>query len=480
VSVRKPPVHAINAEVFSRTVNDSLYSDPSVQDMSLNEYVEFWTRTVTTAFDDLCPERQVSVTTRPPSRPWVTPHLKQLFNRRKNCHRIWLKQPENEQLRQRFRSARRESTLLNKRLRSQYFIQQFLDNRDNPRGHWRVLNTLLGRRPTRTIPPVETQQLTEVFSKQVLAPPSLADDSCLPHGPLSSTALTSFASISPSKVEMLLKDLNTWKSAGSDGIPPILMKSAAPELASSLADIFNESLATGCVPKLYKIANVCPVPKKGDASNPNNYRPVSLLPVASKILERIVYDQLQDHLSRQQPSCLPPQQHAYRKCHSCEDALAHGINNWQRALDRSEVVAVAVLDLSKAFDCVLHGHLLRDLFDCNVGGSALTWFRNYLADRTQQVRVPRLAAGASYPCSRGVPQGSVLGPCLFTLYTRFEYGCCHSHRHDPSGLYSSRGILPFKRSHVKCQQNKVYVNPEAQCCCRASFTSPTVCYYRTL
>ena len=113
-------------------------------------------------------------------------------------------------------------------------------------------------------------------------------------------------------------------------------------------DIVHEFITTGGFPSPYKIANICPVFKTGDRSDPTKYRPISLLPIASKLLERIVYDQLRQYIRTTYATPLiPNEQFAYRQSHSCEDALAVCIDSWQHSLDNRNVVAVATLLVSR-------------------------------------------------------------------------------------------------------------------------------------
>ena len=181
------------------------------------------------------------------------------------------------------------------------------------------------------------------------------------------------------------------------------------------------------------MANVCPVFKNGDPYNARNYRPISLLPIISKLLEKVVHRQLVKHLqlSSYAPG-LPAEQFAYRSNHSCEDALALVINNWQLMLDEGSVGGVVFADMSKAFDRVQHSTLIQDLHEPGVSGILLKWFCSYLSSRFQRVTTA-VATAENVRCSRGVPQGSVLGPLLFCVYIR---GVPAQFRHSISQLYA--------------------------------------------
>ena len=183
-----------------------------------------------------------------------------------------------------------------------------------------------------------------------------------------------------------------------------------------MTSIMNRSLSCGIVPQCFKHALVKPLLKKASL-DPNclkHYRPVSNLPFLSKVLERIVLKQFVQHL--QSHSLLEPFQSAYRKCHSIETALLHVVNDLLQASDRGCVSVLSLLDLSAAFDTIGHKILitrLRSTFGCS--HTVLEWFISCLSCRTQSVFVGHESTPSVLKC--GVPQGSVLGSLLFTLYT---------------------------------------------------------------
>ena len=283
---------------------------------------------------------------------------------------------------------------------------------------------------------MDVDDLTSVFQAQVTSP-TIQTRPMPPSGPQLESGFTLFSPVSVDDISSMLRNLNPWKSAGPDGIPPSILKISRAHLAPSLTILINKSLHTGVFLSPFQLARVCPVLKKGDPTQAANYRPISLLPVVSKTLERVVHDQLQTYLETR-PDILPMQQFAYRRAHSCEDALSFCIDSWQRALDNGQYVAVAFLDMSKAFDCVRHNTLLMELFHVGIGGTVLNWFTSYLADRLQHVVCSSSPPGEYYECTRGVPQGSVLGPVLFALYTRT---LPHHTEHSRTQLYADDTTL---------------------------------------
>ena len=206
------------------------------------------------------------------------------------------------------------------------------------------------------------------------------------------------------------------KSCDLDPIPISVLSDCLDEIIPIVTSIMNKSLSSGIVPDCFKHALVKPLLKKASL-DPNclkHYRPVSNLPFLSKVLERIVLKQFLQHL--QSHSLLEPFQSAYRKCHSTETALLRVVNDLLQASDRGCVSILSLLDLSAAFDTIDHNILitrLRSTFGCS--GMVLEWFISYLSCRTQSVFVGHESTPSVLKC--GVPQGSVLGPLLFTLYT---------------------------------------------------------------
>ena len=214
-----------------------------------------------------------------------------------------------------------------------------------------------------------------------------------------------------------LIQLVPFKSSDLDPIPTGLVKDCIDILVTLITSIVNLSLSEGSFPSHFKSALVSPLLKKStlDKDNLKNYRPVSNLSFLSKVLEKFVAIRLNSHINSSNAS--NHYQSAYRKFHSTETARLKIHNNILSSMDDGRVTALTLLDLSAAFDTIDHTILLRRLDDWfGVTGKALDWFRSYLTGRCQRIKLGDcLSSKADLPF--GVPQGSVLGPLLFTLYT---------------------------------------------------------------
>ena len=217
--------------------------------------------------------------------------------------------------------------------------------------------------------------------------------------------------------ETILKLINRIRSdvaTGNDKINARFVRDAAETLTPSLTQLVNLSYRSQVFPDVLKEAIVRPLYKKEDKEKPEFYRPVSILPVISKVFERSATDQLMKYLESNQ--ILSSTQHAYRRNHSTVTCLADLTDEIRRRRDRNETVVVLGMDLSKAFDSINHNILMKKLAIIGCGPNLITWMRSYLTNRKQRVKFKNVTSDEEVVES-GVPQGSILGPVLFIIFT---------------------------------------------------------------
>ena len=215
------------------------------------------------------------------------------------------------------------------------------------------------------------------------------------------------------KIREKIKGLKANSAPGPDGISVKLLQTAREELLEPLLKLFESSLSSGIVPSTWKHAVVTPIFKKGTKGEAGNYRPVSLTSIPCKIFESILKDSIMDHLLNN--NLIKSSQHGFMPGRSCSTNLITFLDRVTEIVDRGKAADIFYLDFAKAFDKVPHKKLVYKMYNKGIQGNILRWIENWLTGRTQAVKV---GSELSAPCAveSGVPQGSVLGPPLFTVF----------------------------------------------------------------
>lgn len=221
--------------------------------------------------------------------------------------------------------------------------------------------------------------------------------------------------ISPLDILSITSKIKSKNSQGHDGISTKLMKGTINSIIDPITHIMNKSIETGLVPEQMKIAKITPIFKSGSMHSFNNYRPISILPAFSKILEKVIANKLIKFLENQ--NLLYKHQYGFRPHHSTTHPIIHLLKQIAEENDKDtkDLTLSVFIDLSKAFDTISHDILLTKLDNLGIRGIANLWFKNYLSNRKQYLELyKKKSLYANIIC--GVPQGSILGPILFLIY----------------------------------------------------------------
>ena len=360
-------------------------------------------------------------------KPWLSYTLKQSIKRKNNLYNR-IKYNNAYFLEGYYNTYKRILQNSLRKAEKAYYDDIFTENKSNLVKSWKIIKSIINKNSvskTTTkfiINNTETDnklEISESFNNfYVNLGSSLAEK--LPStdvDPISymNNVTNSTLSLEPVTEDEVKKIMQNMKnsSAGWDDLSPKTIKSTYTHFLKPLVHICNLSLLHGVFPQELKIARVIPLYKGGDSSYMVNYRPVSVLPVFSKVLERIMYDRVIDFINLN--DLLHKLQFGFRALHSTSIALMILVDKITKALHSGEYVLGVFIDFSKAFDTVNHEILLRKLHFYGITGTAYKWFASYLHDRSQYVTYNNTSSSKK-PISCGVPQGSILGPLLFLLY----------------------------------------------------------------
>jgi len=400
---------AFDHEAFAQdlSTSDLICSSPS----SLMDGVASYNTELETLVDRYAPEMTRLIIVRP-NTAWMNEDI-QTEKRKRRYERLWMKSRlvVHHQM---YCEQRNKVNAMMKHAKVTFNESRVVECGTDQRALFRVVDSLLQRKKEEP-PPLSADDLSVYFESKITKIRQGFPQSALPEEHTTNAHLTDFAAMSAHDVRKVVMRSPT-KTCRLDPCPTWLIKQHLEHLLPAITCIINTSLATAEFPSSWKQAIVTPLLKKAslDPALPSSYRPVSNLAFLSKVLERVVAHQLSVHLD--QHSLHHPFQSAYRRHHSVETALVKVQSDIMMAFDQKECVLMVLLDLSAAFDTVDHTILLSRLkHRFGISGSVLSWINSYLSGRQQTVVVGDTASQPK-SLSYGVPQGSVLGPVLFSTY----------------------------------------------------------------
>ena len=392
---------------------------------NVNWQVDFFTETILNIMSNFIPNKIIKII--PSDPPWIDKNLKTMLNKQKRLYRNYKRHGFRTDDKVRVDSFRDECSAAILQAKSDYLKKlgnEIADPRTSQKSYWKIINRVLNKCKAPKIPPLlvnnifvtNAKEKAEVFlnffSEQCKP---IENDSVLPNFAFLTNERLTQIPIVEHDILTLIRNINKNKSSGSDGISARMLSICDNSIVLPLKLIFANILNTGTYPDKWKKANVTPIHKKGSKQLAKNYRPISLLPICSKLFERIIFKYLYSFLISN--DLITKNQSGFRPGDSTINQLLDLTNDIHKSFDHKNSLEVRAvfLDISKAFDKVWHEGLIFKLKQNGISGNVLSLLQNYLSGRKQRVILNGSSSPDSNICS-GVPQGSVLGPLLFLIY----------------------------------------------------------------
>lgn len=387
--------------------------------------------------------------------PWIKGELISLFKQRDEA---WKRYRTTKDLSDWniYKCLRNKCKTFTRNAKSNYYKDSLSTDFKNPKQFWRKINTIMNRPAGSPITHLninneiirEPQLVADAFSQHFSKVGSsftynsseiYSDFTSVQNRPVRSFY---FKKITPLQVERVINALNSNCSAGPDGLEMRFFKIASHILSFPLAYLFNLALETGETPSSWKCARVTPLHKGGDTQDVNNYRPISIINSITKIFEKLIFNQITTYLNDN--NLLAPQQSGFRSNFSTSTALMKFTNDIFSSLDNNRPTGAIFIDLTKAFDMVDHYLLLDKLYAIGFSSDSLLFFNSFLHHRSHCVSFQGCQSDFRI-VEKGVPQGSSLGPLLFSLFINDLPQACSN---TQILLYADDTVLYFTNSSI--------------------------------
>lgn len=412
---------------------DHIYSLDEV-----DKIVEYLNININSIFDDHAPIKSSKFTKAP--APWLTENLKMMMKLRKKALSKYKKLKTDASWNY-YKDLRNFVSMAVRNEKKAYLVHKF---KCDPNQFWKTIRWL-NIKSVADIKPEEIHNDPNQFNRHFTEniPATDRNDKFLDKNYVNKTITLNtkkftFKNVDCTLVSKIISKL-TSSAVGSDGINLKMISIITPFLTPHIAFLINKCLSLNEFPSAWKQSQIIPIPKISKPTLISHFRPISILPTLSKILEKVVHEQLSLFLAKN--NILPSTQSGFRPHHSTNTALLDVTDNIFRAYDKHENTCLVLLDYSKAFDTIDHTILCKKLSYFGLDSSTVNFFQSYLENREQKVNFSNGKSSDTVSITRGVPQGSILGPLLFTIYTADFCKCleyCSSHQYaDDFQLYFS-------------------------------------------
>lgn len=398
--------HLFYNDLFGLPFENILYIN------DINEKLALFNTLILSLFDVHAPARTARITKK--KAPWITQNIKHLMHLRKKA---LSKYKKNNSL-QNWESYRQLRNLVTASIQSEK--KMYLNNGlriNNSKNNWKLLRELDVYSKSSPFVPENVGTADDINQYFIGAAGSSLPDQATVDFYLQNRKegvhVFEFRLATTEEVRSALFSIKT-QAIGTDGIGLSMLLLCCPHIIPYIVHLVNVCIETSTFPVLWKSSFLIPIPKVPSPGGLKDLRPISILPTLSKVIERILERQIRDHAERN--GIFHSEQSGFRGNHSCATALLKVTDDILAAADRGELTALVLLDYSKAFDKLNHGMLLAILGYLGFGDGACQLIDNYLSGRTQSVKLHGVISD-NLSVSAGVPQGSILGPLLFTLYT---------------------------------------------------------------